>query len=204
MRVLYTLFVFFLIASSFAEELRSGDVILQSFDCRRCRLIQSESNSPWNHVGVVVKDQNGDIKIAESFTGVALIDPSLYLARGSLNVLFRSKDLLHLYENPDAFLQFEKELTELYYEKFQGSSYDTAFLWDNWGSNGRETLYCSEFVTKILNPFLREAIVPYPMSFKKNYEAWRVVFKGNVPEGLPRVGPVYFSRSNLFVEVGQL
>ena len=204
MRIFFTLAFLLLTIASVAQELRSGDVILQSFNCRRCRLIQSESNSPWNHVGIVVKDQNGEIKIAESYTGVALIEPNKYLARGTLNVLFRSKELLNLFENAEAFAQFETKLTQLYYDKFQGASYDTAFLWDNMGSNGQETLYCSEFVAKILNPFLSETIVPYPMSFQKNYEAWKVVFKGNVPEGLPGVGPVYFSRSNFFLQIGQL
>lgn len=204
MRFVFSFLFLFLAFTSFAQELRSGDVILQSFDCRKCRLIQSESNSPWNHVGIVVKDQNGEIKIAESFTGVALIDPSKYLARGTLNVLFRSQELLALYKIPEDFEQFEKKLSQLYFEKFQGASYDTAFLWDNMGSNGQETLYCSEFVAKILNPFLTQKIISYPMSFQKNYEAWKIVFKGNVPEGLLGLGPVYFSQSSLFEDFGEL
>ena len=45
----------------FALELKSGDLILISFNCYECRVIESETNSKFSHSGVILINQKNEI-----------------------------------------------------------------------------------------------------------------------------------------------
>lgn len=199
MKVFFVLTLLFLGSQAFSQSLQSGDVIVQSFDCMECRLIQDETNSPYVHSGIIVRDRDGVLKVAEALGPVGLTPLNKFLARGKINSFFRSKEI-QVYSESE-FQDFDKKLSQVFFDSFWKLPFDNDFLWDNKTSDGKETLYCAEFVSKILNHFLNEAIEPTPMSYKKNYEAWKKIFRGNVPDGLPGISPSYFPRSDKFVEV---
>ncbi len=199
MKVFFVLTLFFLRSQTFAQNIQSADVIVQSFDCMECRLIQDETNSPYVHSGIIVRDRDGILKVAEALGPVSLTPLSKFLARGKINSIFRSKEI-QAYSQSE-FQDFDKKLSQTFFDSFWKLPFDNDFLWDNKTSDGKETLYCAEFVSKILNRFLNEAIEPTPMSYKKNYEAWKKIFRGNVPDGLPGISPSYFPRSDKFIEV---
>lgn len=199
MRFFVLLILLFFFIPSWALEYQVGDVIVQSFDCYECRLIQSETNSPFVHSGVVLKDAQGELKVAEALGPVALVPLKKFLSRGKLNAIYRSKELSRL--SSDEKSKLLQEMLETFSSQFAGLAFDNDFLWDNRNSQGQETFYCAEFVAKFLNHFLQTSILPEPMSYKKNYEQWQRIFRGRVPEGLPGLSPSFFTRSSLFEEV---
>lgn len=202
MKVFFVLTLFFLWGQAFAQNIQSGDIIVQSFDCMECRLIQDETNSPYVHSGIIIRDHDGVLKVAEALGPVGLTPINKFLARGKINSIFRSKEI-QAYSQSE-FQDFDQKLTQVFFDFFWKLPFDNDFLWDNKTSEGKEALYCAEFVSKILNRFLNETIEPTPMSYKKNYEAWKKIFRGKVPDGLPGLSPSYFPRSEKFVEVEML
>jgi hypothetical protein len=72
------------------------------------------------------------------------------------------------------------------------------FLWNNVDEKGNELLYCSEFVSKFLDRFLNLPTIPYPLSFKKNFQYWNGYFKGKIPEGELGNSPAFFSTDERF------
>jgi hypothetical protein len=84
-----------------------------------------------------------------------------------------------------------------------GADYDAQFLWDNLGRDGREAYYCSELITKVLNPFLESPIETKPMNFSPYEEDWSRFLGTDIPQGLPGNSPADFERSELFVAVGE-
>jgi len=193
--------ILFFVTQGRAFELQSGDVVIQSFDCMECRLIQDETNSPYVHSGLIVKDKEGVLKVAEALGPVGLTSVDLFFKRGTLNSVFRSKEIAEL--APLAFDKFELKLTTVFFQDFWKLPFDSDFLWDNISEDGKDKVYCAEFVAKLLNVFFNDKIVPVPMSYKKNYELWKKIFRGKVPEGLPGLSPAYFSRSEKFIEIKQ-
>ncbi len=103
----------------------------------------------------------------------------------------------YLKRNSDKFLKY-------YQQQFSDLLYDHDFLWNNFDSKGKEKLYCSEFVTKLLSGFLRVELPMKRMSFDKNREHWMRYFKGTPPDGKWGNSPGDFERSELFHEVGEL
>ena len=73
-----TLIIFLLVSLSTncfgltINDLQTGDVVLLSLNCMECRVIESETNSLFSHSGVVVKDQDNIVRIAQSLGSVAL------------------------------------------------------------------------------------------------------------------------------------
>jgi hypothetical protein len=105
---------------------------------------------------------------------------------------------------PHKLIRSREQATFLLREAIEpiiGAEYDHDFRWDNLGHDGREALYCSELVTKLLNPFLENDIPTKLMDYTQNAEAWSRYFRGNVPQGLPGNSPGDFERSSLFFEV---
>ncbi|MBC7540845.1 MAG: hypothetical protein H7281_18635, partial [Bacteriovorax sp.] len=55
-----------------AFDLKAGDVLLISFNCYECRVIESETNSKFSHSGVIVKNELSEILVGQSLGQVAL------------------------------------------------------------------------------------------------------------------------------------
>ena len=183
-----------------ATELKSGDLILQSNPCFVCQLIEAEENSIYSHIGVVITPDLGEPQVLEAW-GITQNTPlSVFLSR-------RKKSTQSLILRPQEQLKLASassiDLMNRFTSYFAGKSYDPDFLWNNRDENG-ETLYCSEFVAKFINPLIGNNLRPKAMHFEKNREAWFHYFRGNPPDGLPGMSPGDFERSPHFKKVGLL
>lgn len=197
------IFSFFFLAKGHALDLQNGDVLLISFNCYECRVIESETNSKFSHSGVVIKDENHQIRIGQSLGFVALYPLDQFLKNkspGTLVSVYRPKQFLNL--QPFEAQALEDKMITVFNTAFKGLPFDDKYLWNNYDSKGRELLYCSEFIAKYLDHFLSQPTVPFPLSYKKNEDYWMKYFKGNIPEGELGNSPASFSRDDRFVFVG--
>jgi hypothetical protein len=189
----------------FSFELQSGDVLLISFNCYECRVIESETNSFFSHSGVIIKNEYNEIRIAQSLGKVALYPLEDFLKNitpGSNVSVFRPAKFLKL--NASSFKKLEKNMYDLFQGRFEGAPFDVRYLWDNYDEEGRELLYCSEFIAKFLDYFLDTPTIPYLLTYQKNREYWLQYFQGDIPEGAYGNSPAAFSKDKRFVFLGIL
>lgn len=186
-------------------ELQAGDVLTLSLNCYECRMIESETESAFSHSGVVIIDEQGRTRIAQSLGRLdhfSFIDFTKYITPGTKVSVYRPREFKNL--NSATKIKLEKNMLDLFNEKFKNAPFDSKYLWNNFNSNGVELLYCSEFIAKFLDHFLSKSTVPFPISYKKHYDYWLTYFKGVVPDGELGNSPASFSRDIRFEFVGTL
>ena len=203
--IFLTLIVFIEMNVALGLELQSGDVVLISFNCYECRVIESETDSNFSHSGVVIKNENNEIRIGQSLGSVALYTVDDFLKKmtpGTRASVYRPKEFsnLNFYE----MKKLEESMLSTFNQKFKGAPFDVLYLWNNFDKFGRELLYCSEFIAKFINQFLDNPTIPFPLTYQKNYEYWFKYFRGIVPEGVLGNSPASFSRDERFIFVGNL
>ena len=186
----------------FSKTLQSGDVLLISFNCYECRVIESETESNFSHSGVIIKNEKNELNVGQSLGQVALYPIKEFLKNKTPNskvAIYRPVEL-----SQKLTPSYEKEMLKVFKNKYQGLKFDSRYLWDNYDSSGKELLYCSEFIAKYLDNFLTEQTIPYPLSYKKNYEYWLKYFRGDVPEGVLGNSPASISKDPRFKFIGHL
>lgn len=176
---------------SFAEALRIGDILLQPKRCYLCRLIEEHEQSSFSHMGIVIKGGLNP-QIAEALGDVHVISLEQFINQGD-----RSRPIKVLRLKERAFLPLRDGIVT-----WLGAEYDSDFRWDNFDEQGRERVYCSEFITKLLNVYLQNQIPTKIMNYDVNREAWWRYFGGDVPDGMPGNSPADFEKSELFTTVG--
>jgi hypothetical protein len=173
---------------------RPGDVILQPRRCYVCGLIERQERSIFSHMGMVVEVSGFEAWVLESLGEVRVVPLKVFLSQGDAT---RPHVLLRFKQAWQRFLpqEWSGEISPLL-----GASYDSDFLWDNLGSDGREAYYCSELITKLLNPFLPpEGQIPTKsMDYSLDYKLWVQLMGKAPPQGLPGNSPADFERSSLF------
>ena len=183
--------------TSWAQTLRSGDIVLQPLKCKLCSMIESETGSIYSHIGIAIETAPNQIMIAEAFAGkVQIVSMQEYFSKTEIGqplLIRRSKEIQNLGSNKKE--TFKKLLLSLFIQKFLNKPYDHFFSMDE----GK--YYCSELVLKLLNPFLRNKIKTKPMDFTTNSEFWDKYFHHNVPNGMPGISPADFENSKLFETV---
>jgi hypothetical protein len=180
--------------------LRTGDILLQPLNCYLCNAIEALEGSVYSHSGLVVREASGSIRILESIGGAGMVSLAEFMRRTQKNQAIRLVRPREFEVRPPSASAFVR----LYHERFEPVVFDGAMRWDNRGEDGREPLYCSEFVAKFLARFLRQ---PYPtktMRFSVLPEFWRDFFNGDVPEGEPGLAPSDFLKSSLSHDLGDL
>jgi hypothetical protein len=117
-------------------------------------------------------------------------------------VLYRltELDVLQNYR-VNEYKSIERKMRKIFVRDYEGLGFDAKFSWSNRDLKGRELLYCSEFVAKFLNRFLRRDFLPRPMTFDRNPDYWMRYFGGNPPAGELGNSPGDFERSPLLYEV---
>ena len=180
-----TFFLFILISlTCLSQELQSGDVLLISFNCYECRVIESETNSPFSHSGVVFRNKDNNLYVAQSLGSVNVVSLDEFLShRRPFSKVSVYRPIKFYNFTAQEYSDLAKTMSEIFYLDFFGLKFDSKFLWNNVDESGNELLYCSEFVSKFLDQFLDSQTIPYPLSFKKNIEYWSKYFKGTIPEG---------------------
>ncbi|MBC7539548.1 MAG: hypothetical protein H7281_12060, partial [Bacteriovorax sp.] len=175
------------------------------FNCYECRVIESETNSKFSHSGVIVKNELSEILVGQSLGQVALYPLDQFLKNktpGTSVSVYRPKEFQNLKDTERVSL--EERMLTIFNSTFKGAPFDTKYLWNNFDNQGRELLYCSEFIAKFLDHFLGSATVPYPLTYKKNETYWLQYFHGVIPEGELGNSPASFSHDSRFIFVGNI
>lgn len=211
MKIIFNLFLFsivFAATQAFGlsiKDLQTGDVVLLSLNCYECRVIESETESLFSHSGVVIVDEEGNTKIAQS---LGSLDHFTYAAftknmtPGTFVHVYRPREFKNL--SASALELLEKNMLDVFNEKFRFAPFDSKYLWNNYSTSGVELLYCSEFIAKFLDHFLNTKTTTFPISYKKHYDYWTKYFKGPVPVGELGNSPASFSRDNRFEFIGKI
>lgn len=183
-----------------APALRVGDLLLQPLNCWACNLIEAEENSIYSHLAVVVSER--PYMVAEAFGPVKVVPIGQFLSKtenGQKVGVLRFKDRHVLEQFNYRRGEFKKHLAT-----FEGKPFDKMFLWNNFDDRGNELYYCSEFVTKLLEPFLQIKLPLKRMHFNVNRSHWETYFGGKVPDGEWGNSPADFHRSSDFDFLGEL
>jgi hypothetical protein len=168
--------------------------VLLSLRCHICQAINKTTLSPFNHSGIVVAfAEDGSPLVAQSLTRAEVLPLHEFLAqapRHSPTLVRRSKELSTLFEAaPHLFEQRAMLLKDTFAESFLGADFDEAYLWNNHDARGRELLYCSEMVQKLLNVVLGRPLPTIPLDYTRLWDFWLRYFDGQVPQGLPGNSP---------------
>ena len=122
----------------------------------------------------------------------------------------KGQKLRHLrFKNPQV-ANYLSEVTQtlrlllVFKNNYEGLKYDEKFLWDNVDENGKEKIYCSELVAKILNDIMEWNYPIKRMHFSRNVSEWDRYFSGNTPRDEWGNSPADFERSSEFVHLGDL
>jgi hypothetical protein len=185
--------------------LRAGDILLVPLNCYVCNAIEKETGVPYSHSVVVATTTNNfdDAYVFEAWGEVKRTPLNEIIQRAQ-----KSQSLFHM--RPIEFLLnrvSEQEIASVFKSSFEGLPFDDLFLWDNFNESGKEKLYCSEFVLKFINTFLRNPEPPSPMSFGVLNDFWKkyyAQFNQEIPEGLPGISPATLYHSMRFEKLGPL
>ena len=203
--ILILIFVFSGLKFANAFDLQNGDVLLISFNCYECRVIESETNSTFSHSGVIIKNETHEVRVGQSLGMVALYPLDQFLKNktpGSSVSVYRPKEYIGL--DKLNMHSLEERMLAVFNSVYKGAPFDDKYLWNNFDDKARELLYCSEFIAKFLDHFLGSPTVPYPLTYKKNEAYWLQYFHGVIPEGELGNSPASFSHDDRFVFVGNL
>jgi aminopeptidase N len=179
--------------------LKAGDLLFQDLDCGPlCDAIESVTRgykgAHFSHVGIVVPDGAGQLKIAEAIgESVRLTDFNEFISR-YLDVLGRPKVVVgRIKDNMITVNALDK------IGKYIGKTYDDIYDIDD------DKYYCSELVYYIYtdknNNYLFQL---YPMTFKDSitgqvFPSWKKYFdtlNTTIPEGNPGINPGSISKSD--------
>ena len=199
--LLFLLFIYSFSLS--AVELQSGDIILISFNCYECRVIEAETNSTFSHSGVILLNANHEIFVAQSLINVRLSPLQDFLNNktpGTKAFIYRPFE----FDRRTDWPELAKNMHDVFIEKFLGLPFDEKYSWNNFDNQGRELLYCSEFVAKFLDHFLTSSTVLAPLTYDKNHAFWFQYFHGQIPEGEMGNSPAALSRDPRFHFIGNL
>ena len=124
-----------------AAEWQQGDIILQEGHGGQADMIKRASGSKWTHVGVVVKDKHGSVRVLEAVQPVKFTTVKAFVARTKTFKILRLKNPVKM--TPDILKK-----AEAYVSKQVNKNYDIKFGW------GDDKMYCSELVWKCYNEIL--------------------------------------------------
>ncbi len=197
---LYVLLAHFSSPVSAYASFQAGDIILLPIDCYACRAIEKETGSPYAHSGLLV-EENGQLIVLEAWSKVEKTSFDDFMSRAKLGVtplLIRSKELADKYQTAEDLTKLNSYLLSSFNKNYNGLKYDDDYVWDNKDENGKELLYCSEMITKLLNEILEHKMPTYTMTYTKARDFWLKYFKGPPPAGKPGNNPGSFLKSELF------
>ena len=198
MRLFFILLLLPVITQAQSLKLQIGDILLQPLQCWSCALIEQEENTKYAHSGVVVSLE--PLLVAESISAAHAIPYEMFRARN------KKGELLKVLRFKDKKLQtkLKRGLYERFLRDYRGIKFDPLYLWNNVDSDGRELMYCSEFISKMLEAHLDISMPIKRMQFLKNRDYWNHYFNGRIPDGEWGNSPADFEKSDLFFTAGYL
>lgn len=181
-------------------ELKVGDILLLELSCYSCQRIAEETGSRFSHSGLILKNSQGELVVTESLNTVRAVDLISFVkrsAKGASVKVMRTNDF-SLSEK-----HLEKASWLLFTQRYEGLLFDALFLWNRFDEQGREMLYCSEFIAKFLNHFLTRELLPEPMDFTMHWDFWQRYFGRTPPQGELGNSPASFEVAPGWFELGE-
>lgn len=200
---LLLLFVCFFVSSTqlwSQVQLNAGDILLLELPCYSCERIAEETGSRFSHSGLVLENEKGELVVTESLSTVRAVGLKSFVARSSIGASV--KVMRSLPENL-ALSSFQEKSWSLFQQRYEGLLFDNLFLWNRYDDQGREMLYCSEFIAKFINHFLEIPLVPTPMNFTMHWDFWTRYFGRTPPQGELGNSPASFEAADGWYEVGE-
>lgn len=186
---------------SFAQvgELKTGDILLQPLSCWSCSLIEAQEMSDYSHMGMVVKIGETPY-VAEAYGSVKLTPLKQFVERTKKGSKIKVRRLDHHFFSEEVF----NTMVAQNILGFLGNEYDAQFLWRN-QIDGRESLYCSELIYKVLAPMVWfHDLAPKTMTFDVLPDLWDRYFRGQTPRGEIGISPEDFNKSLDFYTVYEI
>jgi hypothetical protein len=181
-------------------DIRTGDILLQPLNCYLCNVIEEQEGSIYSHSGVALQAQDGRIFVFESIGGESVVPLSVFADRTQKRQRIRVVRPLEFEQKRPS----SERLMGVFQRHFSPLVFDKQMRWGNRNEDGREPLYCSEFVAKFLAKFLRTPYSTKPMRFDIRPSFWVEFFGGDIPDGEPGIAPSDFLRSPLSRDLGDL
>lgn len=184
----------------------AGDILLVPLNCYVCNAIESETGTPYSHAVVVgnTTDNPDERFVYEAWGDIKTTPYREILARRQKN---QNLFLLRAKEFQAGSAPSEATLRSVFERKFQGLPFDDEYIWSNKDQLGKDKLYCTEFVIKFINSWLKDKIKPLPMSFNKNQEFWKMYyrqFQMEPPAGKLGASPATLFNSSQMLQLGNL
>ena len=185
---------------------RAGDILLVPLNCYVCNAIESETGTPYSHAVVVANTtSNPEKRFVYEAWGELKKTPYLEIVQR------KQKNQALFLMRPSSFragqTPNEMQLRQNFEKNFAGLPFDDEYLWDNRDENGKEKIYCTEFVIKFINSFIRQPIHPQPMSFEKNSEFWKKYYQQfgmTPPTGRTGASPATLFQNSELLRLGEL
>lgn len=158
---------------------QEGDIVFQNLKTSFGGGVQDATDSPWAHVGVVVREGEEWMVLEAVFTGVKLNSLQSFLQRAKYRVGIRRMQDLH----PSVWERMRSRAMS-----HVGKSYDRPFVLDD-----LDQIYCSELLYDLINyGFEQKRVEGSPMDFTQAWEYWTRYFERlgqEIPQGEPGVSP---------------
>lgn len=188
------------------KTLLAGDVLLVPLNCYVCNAIESEIGLPYSH-SVVVANTTTDASKRYVFEAWGTVKKTPYLE--ILGRKQKNQKLFHLRAAEFAASKRpgQKEISSIFEREFGGLPFDDEYLWTNTDEQGRDKLYCSEFVIKFMNRLSTKKLNPSPMDFSRNLPFWKKYYEqfGMLPPtGQPGGSPASIYFSDLYLRLGEI
>ncbi|MCK5883171.1 MAG: hypothetical protein KAG61_05740 [Bacteriovoracaceae bacterium] len=177
-------------------KLKSGDIILLPMTCYLCKMIEAETGGPYSHSGVIIREDSGELLVLQSLGSVHSLPLSEFLKMKD-----PGRDVMYLRPHEFVGRDMTAKMLAIFKSDFEGAPFDHDYLWDNYSPSGEEIYYCSEFITKFTNRFLRVKLAPERTYYYVYPKYWEKYFNGKVPNGVIGNNPNTFLK---YHQLGQL
>ncbi|GFO63247.1 hypothetical protein M1B72_11050 [Geomonas paludis] len=123
-------------------DLRNGDIIFLQSSSRQSSTLEEATHSRWTHTGIILRRDNRWM-VAEAAATVKYTPIEEFIGNGKGHRFVTKRLEKSPFGSTDAGPKLAKQVA-----RFLGRPYDIHFKWDD------ETIYCSELVWKVYQPFV--------------------------------------------------
>ncbi|WP_136666964.1 YiiX family permuted papain-like enzyme [Flavobacterium sp. H122] len=179
-----------------SEQVKEGDIILQTSESYQCEAVRLATNSKFSHCGIIFKD-NDKTYVLEAVQPVKITPLDEWISHGK-----ESDYLIRRCKNSEELLDSKKiESMKTYGKNMLNKDYDLYFEWSD------EKIYCSELVWKIYKEGAGIEICPFKklkefnLSNPKVKKIMKERYGNNVPLEENVIAPSQLAESKLLETV---
>lgn len=176
---------------------QEGDIIFQSSNSGQSGAIQLATNSKYSHCGILLKNKNGVLMVAEAVQPVRITPIKEFIQRGDENHFV----IKRLIKNDSILTDDVRTKMRELFAGFEGKNYDIKFEWSD------SKIYCSELVWKIYERTtgLRlgepKPLKDYSLNSKLVKKTMQERYGKDIPWDEPMVAPTTIFESELLETV---